>query len=210
MAIEKKGKHIPRRKLREPRPPITKQVWKPGTVLYPVPAVMVTCAGKDGRGNIFTVAWTGTVCSEPPMLSISVRKSRFSYGLIVESGEFVVNIPSVRLIKATDYCGVVSGRDVDKFAVAELTPGPGSSVKAPIIMECPMNIECAVRQTIELGSHTMFIAEVTAVQASEHLVSPSGRLALEKEGLAAYSHGGYYTLGKKIGHFGYSIRKKDQ
>lgn len=210
MAHDRKGKHVPRRKSGEPRPPIVKQVWKPGTVLYPVPTVMVTCANAEGRANVFTVAWTGTVCSEPPMLSISVRKSRFSYGLIVDSGEFVVNIPSVRLVKTTDYCGVVSGRDVDKFAVAGLTQGPGSSVKAPIIMECPMNIECVVRQTLELGSHTMFVAEVTAVQVSEHLVSPSGRLALEKEGLAAYSHGGYYTLGKKIGHFGYSIRKQEK
>ena len=175
MGNERRSTHTPRRKLREPRPLITKQMWKPGTLLYPVPAVMVSCATKDGRGNIATVAWTGTVCSEPPMLSISMRKSRYSYGLLVESGEFVVNIPSLRLVRETDYCGVMSGRDVDKFAMAGLTRGPGSSVNVPIIMECPVNIECAVRQTIELGSHTMFVAEVTAVQVSEHLLTSSGR-----------------------------------
>ena len=210
MANDKKGKHIPRRKLREKHPPITKQVWKPGTVLYPVPAVMVTSVAKDGRPNIMTVAWTGTVCSEPPMLSISLRKATYSYGLIMESREFVVNIPSVRLIRTTDYCGVVSGRDVDKFSATGLTAGPSTAVKPPVIMECPINIECSVRQVLELGLHTMFVAEVMAVQVSEHLVSPSGRLALEKEGLAAYSHGGYYALGKKLGHFGYSVRKQEK
>jgi flavin reductase (DIM6/NTAB) family NADH-FMN oxidoreductase RutF len=126
----------------------------------------------------------------------------------MESREFVVNIPSARLIRVTDYCGVVSGRDVDKFAAAKLTPGPSVSVKPPIIMECPVNIECAVRQVLELGTHTMFVAEVTAVQVSKHRLTPSGRLALEKEGLVAFSHGGYYVLGKKLGHFGYSARSK--
>jgi flavin reductase (DIM6/NTAB) family NADH-FMN oxidoreductase RutF len=171
---------------------------------------MVSCASPEGKANILTVAWTGTVCSEPPMLSISVRKERYSYDMIRETGEFVVNVPSLRLVKATDHCGVVSGRDVDKFAVAGLTPGPATMVKPPIIMECPINLECVIRQTLELGSHVMFVAEVVAVQVSEHLVTPSGRLALEKEGIAAYSHGGYYSLGKKIGHFGYSVRKKDK
>ena len=210
MASNNKDKRIPRRKRREERGPITKQVWKPGTMLYPVPAVMVTSIAKDGRPNIMTVAWTGTVCSEPPMLSISLRKATYSYGLIMESREFVVNIPSLRLIRATDYCGVVSGRDVDKFAKTGLTPGPSTTVKPPVIMECPINIECSVRQVLELGLHTMFVAEVTAVQVSEHLLSPSGRLAIEKEGLAAYSHGGYYARGKKIGHFGYSVRKDEK
>jgi flavin reductase (DIM6/NTAB) family NADH-FMN oxidoreductase RutF len=186
---------------------MTKQVWKPGTMLFPVPVVMVSCVAADGRPNIVTVAWTGTICSEPPMLSISLQKPRYSYGLIMESREFVVNIPSARLIRVTDYCGVVSGRDVDKFAAAKLTPGPSVSVKPPIIMECPVNIECVVRQVLDLGVHTMFLAEIMAVQVSEHLLTPSGRLALEKEGLVAFSHGGYYVLGKKLGHFGYSARK---
>lgn len=198
---------IRRRDRQASKPPITKQAWEPGTMLFPVPVVMVSCVGNEGKPNICTVAWTGTVCSEPPMLSISVRKARHSHPMIVETQSFVVNIPSPRLIRATDHCGVVSGRDVDKFEMMKLTPGPAKTVKAPIIMECPVNIECVVRQTLELGSHDMFVAEVTAVQVSEHLISPGGRLALEKEGLAAYAHGGYYVLGKKLGHFGYSVRK---
>jgi len=200
-------KHVPRRKQKAERAPITKQAWKPGTMLFPVPVVMVSCVAADGRPNIVTVAWTGTICSEPPMLSISLQKPRYSYELIMESREFVVNIPSARLIRVTDYCGGVSGRDVDKFAAAKLTPGPSVSVKPPIIMECPVNIECVVRQVLDLGVHTMFVAEIMAVQVSEHLLTPSGRLALEKEGLVAFSHGGYYVLGKKLGHFGYSARK---
>ena len=187
---------------------LTKAVWEPGTMLYPVPPVMVSCVDAEGKPNIITVAWAGTVCSEPPMLSISVRPSRYSHGLITASQEFVVNIPTVRLVRATDYCGVVSGRDVDKFSEAKLTPGPSNTVKAPIIMECPINIECAVRQTLELGTHTMFVAEVTAVQVTEQLISEGGRLALETPGLVAYAHGGYYMLGKKLGHFGFSVRKK--
>jgi flavin reductase (DIM6/NTAB) family NADH-FMN oxidoreductase RutF len=193
---------------RATRLPITKQVWEPGTMLCPVPVVMVSSAAKDGRPNICTVAWAGTVCSEPPMLSISLRSATYSHGLILGSREFVVNVPSARLIRITDYCGVVSGRDVDKFDKTGLTPGPAATVKAPVIMECPVNIECIVRQVLDLGLHTMFVAQITAVQVSEHLVTPSGRLALEKEGLAAYAHGGYYLLGKKLGHFGYSVRKR--
>lgn len=207
MSPKKSTRHVPRRKQKVERPPIAKQPWKPGTMLFPVPVVMVSCVAADGRPNIVTVAWTGTICSEPPMLSISLQKPRYSYELIMESREFVVNIPSARLIRVTDYCGVVSGRDVDKFAAAKLTPGPSVSVKPPIIMECPVNIECVVRQVLDLGVHTMFVAEIMAVQVSEHLLTPSGRLALEKEGLVAFSHGGYYVLGKKLGHFGYSARK---
>ena len=207
MSPKKSTRYVPRRKQKAERPAITKQAWKPGTMLFPVPVVMVSCAAADGRPNIVTVAWTGTICSEPPMLSISLQKPRYSYGLIMESREFVVNIPSARLVRVTDYCGVVSGRDVDKFAAAKLTPGPSVSVKPPIIMECPVNIECAVRQVLELGAHTMFVAEVTAVQVSKHLLTPSGRLALKKEGSVAFSHGGYYALGKNLGHFGYSARK---
>lgn len=189
-------------------PALEKEVWKPGTMLYPVPAVMITSIDKEGHPNICTVAWTGTVCSEPPMLSISLRKATHSYGLILQSREFVVNIPSVDQIRATDYCGVVSGRDVDKFAQARLTPGEAKTVRAPIIMECPINIECHVKKVLELGLHTMFVAEITSVQVSKRLIDRSGRFAIEKAGLAAYAHGGYYALKDKLGFFGFSVCKK--
>lgn len=187
---------------------ISKLHWKPSTLLAPVPAVMVTSCNADGKPNICTVAWTGTICSDPPMLSISLRPATHSHSLIRDSGEFVVNVPSISEMWATDYCGVVSGRDVDKFKEAHLTPGKSLKVKPPIIMECPLNIECKVRQTINLGSHTMFIAEVLAVQASENLMTKSGRLALENAGIFAYAHGHYYALGSQLGHFGFSVRKK--
>jgi len=185
-----------------------KQTWPPGTLLSPAPAVMVTCAAADGRPNIVTVAWTGTICSDPPMLSVSLRPATFSHGLIKKSMEFVVNIPSVKEIRAMDLCGAVSGRDVDKFAKTGLTAGAASKVRAPIIQECPVNIECRVRRVEELGSHTMFLAEIVAVQVTEGLITKGGRLALEKAGLAAYAHGHYYALGKQMGHFGFSVRKR--
>ncbi len=187
---------------------VNKQIWKPGTMLFPVPVVMITSADKSGRPNICTVAWTGTVCSDPPMLSISLRGERYSHGLITASREFVVNVPSMKEMRATDYCGVVSGRDVDKFEKTGLTPAPSSAIKTPLILECPLNLECRLRKTLELGSHTLFIAEVVAVQVNAGLITSSGRLALEKAGLAAYAHGGYYALGKKLGFFGYSVQKK--
>jgi flavin reductase (DIM6/NTAB) family NADH-FMN oxidoreductase RutF len=185
-----------------------KCVWKPGAMLFPLPVVMITSMGKDGRPNICTVAWTGTICSDPPMVSISLRKERYSYDIIRGSREFVVNVPSVRQIRVTDYCGVVSGREVDKFEKTGLTPAPASAIKTPLILECPLNLECSVKKTLDLGSHTMFIAEVVAVQVNAGLMTPSGRLALEKAGLAAFAHGGYYALGKKLGFFGYSVQKK--
>ena len=194
----------PRRMIPQPE----KIAWKPGTMLNPVPVVMVTCAEKGQRPNIITIAWAGTVCSDPPMLSISVRPERYSHGIIQRTGEFVVNVPSVREIRAADTCGVVSGRDVDKFEKTGLTPIPASRVAAPIIQECPLALECRVRRTIELGTHTMFVAEIVAVQVSESLMTQGGRLALEKAGLAAFAHGGYYALGRKLGHFGFSVRKK--
>ncbi|MCP4645552.1 MAG: flavin reductase family protein [bacterium] len=187
---------------------MAKEVWKPGTMLCPVPAVMVTCADADGRPNIVTVAWAGTVCSDPPLVTISLRKERYSYDVIARSREFVINIPSTQQTRATDYCGVVSGRDVDKFEKTGLTPGPASVVKAPLILECPMHIECRVRNTTELGSHTMFLAKVVAVQVTKDLITSSGRLAIERAGLTAFAHGGYYALGKKLGGFGFSVRKK--
>jgi flavin reductase (DIM6/NTAB) family NADH-FMN oxidoreductase RutF len=186
----------------------TKEIWKPGTMLCPLPVVMVTCVGREGRPNIFTVAWTGIVCTDPPMLSISVRPERYSYELLQETGEFVVNIPSVREVRATDLCGVISGREVDKFERTGLTPAPASVVSAPLIRECPVSLECRVTQTLSLGSHTLFLAEIVATQVSKSLMTASGRLALEKAGLAAFAHGHYYALGKHLGHFGFSVRKK--
>ena len=185
-----------------------KKFWKPGTMLSPVPVVMVSCQADGKRPNIITIGWAGTVCSEPPMLSIAIRPSRYSYELIRKSREFVVNIPSVHQLRATDKCGVISGRDTDKFAMTGLTPAPARTVRAPIIAECPINIECKVHHILPLGSHTLFIAEVKGVQVSAHLVTKAGRLAIEQGGLIAFAHGHYYALGKQIGHFGFSVRKR--
>lgn len=189
---------------------LPKVALKPSTLLSPVPVVLVSCGGTQPgeRPNLITIAWAGTVCSEPPMLSISVRPERHSYELIRASGEFVVNVPSERLASATDWCGVVSGRDEDKFAKTGLTPGRALVVNTPIVVECPLNIECKVRQTLVLGSHVMFVAEVVGVQVSPSLMTPLNRVALEKAGLLAYAHGHYYVLGRQLGHFGFSVRKK--
>lgn len=185
-----------------------KQSWKPGNMLYPLPAVLVTVADKEGRQNVFTVAWTGTVCSDPAMVSISVRPERFSYHMIEETGEFVINLTTSKLAYATDYCGVRSGRDVDKFKEMHLTPIPGKEVKAPLIEESPVNIECKVKQIMKLGTHDMFLAEVVAVHADEAYMDEKGRFSLSKADPMVYSHGTYYTLGKELGSFGYSVRKK--
>ena len=185
-----------------------KQLWKPGNMLYPLPVVMVSLADRDGRPNIITLAWVGTVCTNPPMVSISVRPERYSYPILKESGEFVINLTTKELAFATDYCGVKSGRDVDKFKEMGLTPIPASEVKAPMIKESPVNIECKVRQILPLGSHDMFLAEIVAVDVEERLLDEAGKLHLEKAGLMAYSHGEYFAMGKKIGSFGYSVRKK--
>ena len=185
-----------------------KQLWKPGNMLYPLPVVMVSLADRDGRPNIITLAWVGTVCTNPPMVSISVRPERYSYPILKETGEFVINLTTKELAFATDYCGVKSGRDVDKFKEMGLTPIPASEVKAPMIKESPVNIECKVRQILPLGSHDMFLAEIVAVDVEERLLDETGKLHLEKAGLMAYSHGEYFAMGKKIGSFGYSVRKK--
>jgi flavin reductase (DIM6/NTAB) family NADH-FMN oxidoreductase RutF len=177
-------------------------------MLYPVPAVLVSCRDKQGNDNVLTIAWAGTVCSDPAMLSISVRKERHSYPMIKESGEFVVNLTTRSLLEATDYCGVKSGRDEDKFAAMHLTKGTAEKVNAPIIMESPVNIECKVKQVLELGSHDMFVAEVVNVQISEELLDENGKFHLEAADLVAYSHGEYYELGEKLGTFGFSVKKK--
>ncbi len=184
-----------------------KVTWQPGTVLSPVPAVMVTTLGGSGRPNIITVSWAGIVCSEPPMLSISVRPERYSFGLLRETGEFVVNVPDRQIVTQTDLCGVISGRDKDKFHETGLTKGRSETVRAPIIMECPINIECKIEKELELGSHSLFIARITNVQISEQLVDEQGRLVTEKAALIGYAHGHYYQLGKQLGHFGFSVKK---
>ena len=157
-----------------------KQLWKPGNMLYPLPVVMVSLADRDGRPNIITLAWVGTVCTNPPMVSISVRPERYSYPILKESGEFVINLTTKELAFATDYCGVKSGRDVDKFKEMGLTPIPASEVKAPMIKESPVNIECKVRQILPLGSHDMFLAEIVAVDVEERLLDEAGKLHLAK------------------------------
>lgn len=185
-----------------------KQEWKPGNMLYPVPAVLVTVADKKGRDNIITVAWTGTVCTNPPMVYVSVRPERYSYHMIAESGEFVINLTNKELAYATDYCGVKSGRDVDKFEFLRLTRQEASKVAPPLIRESPVNIECRVTQCMELGSHHMFLAEIVAVHASEAYMDEGGKFHLEKAGPIVYSHGAYYGLDNILGTFGYSVRKK--
>lgn len=185
-----------------------KESWKPGNMLYPVPPVLVTVSDGKGKDNIFTVAWTGTVCTNPPMVSISVRKERYSFPMILETGEFVINLPTSDLAEAVDYCGVRSGRDVDKFAAMKLTKEACDLVKAPMIAQSPVSIECKVSHRMELGSHDLFVADVLRVHVSRSLLDRKGKLCLEKAGLLVYSHGDYFSLGKKEGSFGYSVRKK--
>lgn len=187
---------------------MSKEIWKPGNMLYPVPAVMVTVGDGDKKDNIITIAWAGTVNSDPAMVSISVRKSRYSHELLTANGEFVINLVTRELTYAMDYCGVKSGRDMDKFEVMKLTRGSAKTVSVPVIEESPVNIECKVTQVLELGTHDMFLAEVTAVQADKKYMDETGRFDLNAADLVAYSHGQYYTLGENIGKFGYSVQKK--
>ena len=187
---------------------MAKEIWRPGNMLYPIPAVMVSCQRGDERPNIVTVAWAGNVCSSPAMLSISVRKERYSYDIIKESGEFVVNLTSRELTKAADWCGVRSGRDYDKFKEMHLTPQASTKISAPGILESPVNIECKVHSIVELGSHDMFIAEVMCVTVDDRFMDEKGRFDLRKADLVAYSHGEYFSLGEKLGKFGYSVVKK--
>lgn len=183
--------------------------WKPGNMLYPLPAVMVSLGTTPETFNIITIAWTGTICSDPPMCYISVRPGRHSYELLKKNREFVINLTTADLAFATDWCGVRSGRDHNKFEAMKLTPGKASIVSAPTIEEAPVNIECKVTEIIPLGTHHMFLAEVVNVKAEDgYLNSKTGAFSLEKANLIAYSHGKYYELGKKIGKFGYSVEKK--
>lgn len=187
---------------------MSKQSWKPGNMLYPLPVVMVSCNRKGEKPNIVTVAWTGTICSDPAMVSISVRPERYSHDIIEETGEFVINLVTKDLTYATDYCGVRSGRDVDKFKEMNLTPLPSKMIDAVGIEESPVNIECKVVEVKKLGSHDMFIAEVVNVTVDDRYMDENNKFNLNDSDLVAYSHGEYFTLGEKIVTFGYSVRKK--
>ena len=189
---------------------MSKEYWKPGNMLYPVPAVMVSCGRKGEKPNIITVAWAGTVCSDPPMVSISVRKERYSYEIIRETGEFVINLVNRELVRAADYCGVKSGRDTDKFKEMGLTAQPSRYVGAPGIGESPVNLECRVTNRLELGSHDMFLTRVEGVVIDGKYMDEKGKFHLNDSGLVSYSHGEYFELGKKLGSFGWSVRKKER
>ncbi|MDD6357514.1 MAG: flavin reductase family protein [Bacteroidales bacterium] len=186
-----------------------KQQWRAGTMIYPLPAVMVSCGASPEEYNIITVSWTGTVCSDPAMCYVSVRKERHSYDIIKRNMAFVINLTTEELARATDWCGVRSGRDYDKFKEMHLTPVMSDNVKAPLIAEAPVSIECRVKQIIPLGSHDMFLAEVVSVQVDEQYLDPlTGAFRLDKAKLLAYNHGHYYKIGDEMGKFGWSVQKK--
>lgn len=188
---------------------MAKQIWKGGNMVYPVPAVMISVGNKAGKTNIFTVAWTGNICTNPPMVYISVRPERYSYDMIEETGEFVINLTNEELVWATDYCGVKSGRDTDKWEKCGLTAKKASELLyAPVIEESPVNIECRVKEYKDLGSHRMYMADVMCVHADEKYMDENGRFCLENADLITYCHGDYMSLDKKLGSFGYSVRKK--
>lgn len=187
---------------------MAKRYWRGGNMLYPLPVVMVSCKREGEKPNIITVAWAGTICSDPPMVSVSVRRERYSYEILKETSEFVVNLVTEDLAFATDYCGVKSGRDVDKFGEMNLTPLPSKYVKTPGITESPLNLECKVIQIIPLGSHDMFLAQVLGVTAEEQYIDEKGKFHLNDSGLITYSHGEYFKLGKSLGKFGYSVAKR--
>lgn len=186
---------------------MSKTVWKGGTLLSPVPPALVSCA-SGGRDNLITVAWTGIVNSEPPKTYISVRPERFSYNMIKDSGEFVINLPSSHIIRSIDFCGCRSGRELDKFEACDLHREAASALSCPLVAESPVSLECKVTDVIGLGSHHMFLADIVAVDVDEQYIDEGGRLRMEKCSLAAYVHGQYFALGKKIGSFGYSVKKR--
>ena len=187
-----------------------KQYWKPGNMLYPVPVVMGSCQREGEKPNIITAAWCGTTSSTPAMLYVSIRPERYSHGIISETKEFVVNLVNRDLVFATDYCGVKSGRDVDKYKEMNLTPLPSKQIAAPGIEESPVNLECRVVDIKSLGSHDMFLAEVVGVTVDDHYMDETGKFNLNQTGLVAYSHGEYFELGEKLGKFGYSVKKPDK
>ncbi len=182
--------------------------WKPGTIIYPLPAVMVSCGETPEEQNIITIAWTGTINSDPPMCYISVRPGRHSYEIIKRTGEFVINLTTEKLARATDWCGCRSGRKYNKWEEMGLTPAPAKHVKAPIIEESPVNIECRVKQIVELGSHHMFVSEVLGVSVDDAYLNENDAFSFSKASPLVYSHGHYFGLGKPIGKFGWSVEKK--
>lgn len=189
---------------------MARQYWRPSNMLYPVPAVMISCADEEGRSNIMTAAWAGTICSDPVMVSVSIRPERYSHDVIARTKEFVINLTTEDLTFAADFCGVRSGRDVDKFEYLHLTKIPSQKVKAPSIGESPVCLECHVTAIEKLGTHDMFLAEVVQVSVDEQYLDKKGRFLLEDAGLAAYVHGSYFALGEKLGTFGFSVRKKEK
>lgn len=183
--------------------------WKPGTMIYPLPALLISCGSTPEEYNLFTASWAGTICSDPAMCYVSIRPERHSYEIIRRNMEFVINLTTEELARATDWCGVRSGRDYNKFEEMQLTPGPSEKVSAPIVMESPLSIECRVKEIVSLGTHDMFIAEVLNVQAdSRYLNEETGKWNLDESLPLVYVHGGYYKLGEKLGHFGWSVKKK--
>ena len=186
---------------------MAKQFWKGSTLLAPVPAALVTCGTMD-EPNVLTIGWTGIVCTRPPMTYISVRPERYSHDIIKKSGEFVINLTTSAMCRETDLCGVKSGKDTDKFVLCGLHTAPAQKVAAPIIEECPISIECRVTEEKLLGSHTMFLAEIIGIDADEKYIDSKGKLNLQQCGLMAFAHGEYFALGRKLGDFGFSVRKK--
>ena len=189
---------------------MARQNWRASNMLYPVPAVLVGCRDEEGRDNLMTAAWAGTICSDPVMVSVSIRKERFSHAIIENTGEFTISLTTTGLARAADFWGVRSGRDTDKFREMKLTPLESSKIRAPGVAESPVVLECRVKEILRLGSHDMFIAEVVNVSVDERYLNEKGRLELEKADLIAYSHGEYFALGKKIGKFGYSVRRRSK
>lgn len=188
---------------------MSKVQWKGGTFIYPIPAVMVSC-GTMEESNIITIAWTGILNTNPAMCYISVRPERYSHDIIKKNGEFAINLTTRQLAYATDWCGVKSGRDVDKFKEMKLTKERANIIKAPLIKECPVSVECKVKEIVPLGSHDMFVAEIVAIDADEKYIDEKGAFDISKCDLIAYANGGYYPLEKKIGKFGYSVQKKSK
>ena len=186
-----------------------KEIWRPGNMIYPLPAIMVSCGATLDEYNVFTASWVGTICSDPAMCFVSIRQSRHSHEIIKRNMAFTLNLTNEDLARATDWCGVRSGRDYNKFAEMNLTPAKGIKVDAPYINEAPVSIECRVKQIVHLGSHDMFIADVMNVLADKRFIDPqTGEFDLKKANLIAYSHGEYFKLGEKIGNFGWSVKKK--
>lgn len=186
---------------------MSKVKWKAGTLTAPLPPVLVSCSDGE-HDNLITVAWTGIICSDPPKTYISLRPSRLSYEMIKQSGVFVINLPSSHIIRSIDFCGVRSGRDVDKFTECRLTAEQATEIDCPTVAQSPVALECRVTEVVPLGSHDMFLADIVAVDVDERYIDENGKLQIDRCSLAAYAHGSYFALGKKIGSFGYSVKKK--